>query len=270
MSPLKSVALSATVALGLALSPVTRAEAPMTNADVLKMVEAKLPENTIVIAIQGATANFDVGPTSLIALNQSGVPQAVIEAMLQKSNGAPSASSGSQGPGNADTLNPEEILLVQGGETTRMRYMPATLRTASRAMGFGGFATYSVLNGPRANLRLSERQPTFVIAVPGNAQPDSYLTLASFAVRRNDTREVMVGGGYMTYSTGINRDRVIKTVSTAATDQSRAPNGFTIFEVRPEQPLAPGEYALVTYNSQVRVAGFFAAGADSYFDFGVD
>lgn len=270
MPTLKTLVLSALVALCVALPHVTRAEAPMTNADVMKMVEAKLHENTIIIAIQGASANFDVGPTSLIALSQKGVPQSVIEAMLQKSNGGSAAGGARQGSGIGDRMNPEEILLVQAGQQTRMRYMPATIRTASRAMGFGGFATYSVLNGSRANLRLTERQPTFIIAVPGNAQPESYLTLASFAVRRNDTREVMVGGGYMTYSTGINRDRVIKTIGTAATDQSRAPDGFRIYELRPEQPLPPGEYALVTYNSQIRVAGFFAAGTDSYFDFGID
>jgi hypothetical protein len=35
-------------------------------------------------------------------------------------------------------------------------------------------------------------------------------------------------------------------------------------------PLPPGEYAMVLYNSQVRAVGYFASGLDSYFDFGVD
>ena len=74
----------------------------------------------------------------------------------------------------------------------------------------------------------------------------------------------------MSYSTGIHHDRVVATTSSPAPDQSGAPQGFTVYRVVVVNPLGPGEYALVLYNSQVRVAGFFASGLDSYFDFGVD
>ena len=48
-----------------------------------------------------------------------------------------------------------------------------------------------------------------MVEVPENAQPESYVTLVNFAVRRNNTREVLVGGGYVTYETGIHRDRIV-------------------------------------------------------------
>lgn len=266
---LKQVAPQLVLAAAFALAPFAGANAgtPLTNADIVKMVEAKLPESTIVLAVRGSDAQYDVTPDALIALSRQGVTSAVVEAMIQKTQGA--AGSGSAAQAGAD-WNPEEIMLVQGSDETVMRYMPATIRTAARAMGWGGVASYAVLNGAAANLRLKTPSPKFLIAVPGNAQPESYLTIANFAVRRNNTREVSVGGGYMSYSTGIARDRIVATEGTPLADQSRAPKGYTLYEISPKTPLPKGEYALVTYNSQVRMAGFFAGGSDSYFDFGVD
>jgi hypothetical protein len=43
-----------------------------------------------------------------------------------------------------------------------------------------------------------------------------------------------------------------------------------LYRVSPERSLASGEYALVLYTQEVRTAGFFMQGANSYFDFGVD
>ncbi len=108
------------------------------------------------------------------------------------------------------------------------------------------------------------------MAVPINAQAQSYVTLVNLAVRRNRTREVMIGGGFMSYSSGINKDRVVAMTDAFVQDQSRAPQGFELHEIRPAAPLAPGEYAVVLYNSEVKMTGWFVSGRDSYFDFGVD
>ncbi len=264
----KTVLLGLCLAL-LALSGPSRGEsAPLTNADVIKMLNAGLAPETVRLTVRTAPSKFDTSPDGLIALKQAGVDESVVEAMIsaQAGGGAPAGKSGSDTP----RINPEEIMLVDEGQRHQMRYTVAQVRTAARAMGWGGVGTYAVLNGPQARLRISNPRPAFDIAVPGNAQPESYLTLASFAVRRNNTREVLIGGGYRSYSTGIHPDRIVPTRGEPLADQSGAPDGFTLFRVTPDRDLAPGEYALVTYNSQVRVLGFFASGNDSYFDFGVD
>jgi hypothetical protein len=62
------------------------------------------------------------------------------------------------------------------GDWQKMRYVITRTRTAARVFGIGGMASYAVLVGPRAQLRLTDRQPAFEIAVPENAQPESYLT----------------------------------------------------------------------------------------------
>lgn len=167
-------------------------------------------------------------------------------------------------------VSPEEITLYDGGNKKVMSYLIPQMRTAARALGFGGVAQYAVLRGTRATLRLDSNQPRFLFAVPTNAQAESYLTVANFAVRDNGTREVIVGGGYMSYSTGIHQDRVIPITVEKVSDQSKAPKGFILYTATPNAPLTAGEYAVVFYTSQIRTAGFFSSALDSYFDFGVD
>ncbi|UXI65846.1 hypothetical protein [Tahibacter amnicola] len=260
---------AALLAMFAITTEVQAAEAPMINADVVKMVKAKLPESTIILAIRSAKPDFDTSADALIKLSAAGVPKDVIDTMLQP------AAAGAPASNTADfhsisRYNPEEVVLNQDGEEVRMKYLTPTMRTGARALGFGGVATYAVLHGPAAKLRARTTQPSFLIEVPENAQPESYATLASFAVRQNSTREVLVGGGVVTYETGIHRDRVVPTTSEKLADQSKAHPGFVLYKISPTEPLKKGEYALVTYNSKVRVSGFFLTGQDSFFDFGVD
>jgi hypothetical protein len=231
------------------------------------MVKAGLPESTILLSIKNTPANFKTTPTDLIALKKAGVSQAVLDAMLTHGGGS-AAPSGM--PGSLGAFNPEELMLIDSGVTTPMRYLTPQMRHAVRAFGYGGVAGYAVLRGPQASLRLKSNQPEFLLAVPENAQPESYYTLVNLAVRKNGTREIMVGGGYMSYSTGVANDRIIATVSEKVADQSTAPKDFVIYRIKTSSALPPGEYAVVLYNSQIRAVGYFASGLDSYFDFGVD
>jgi len=266
--------LAMLLALFLSAQPAS-AEAPMTNQDVINMVKAKLPADTIVMAVKAAKPDFDTSANGLIKLQAAGVPSDVIEAVIASDNGgAKTAAPVAQAPGMPGvaigTWNPEEVILVDGGEKIPMRYLTPQMRSAVRGLGWGGMAQYAVLRGTRANLRLKGNQPEFLVAVPSNAQPDSYLTIVALAVRKNNSREIMVGGGYMSYSTGVATDRVMATTSERLEDQSSTPDGFISYRVKVAAPLPAGEYAVVLYNSQIRTVGFFASGLDSYFDFGVD
>ena len=234
---------------------------PMTNQDVINLVKAKLPADTVVMAVKAAKPNFDTSADGLIKLQGAGVPGDVIEAMIAMQSGVAAASNAAAPAGgtcaaSAGGWNPEEIILVDGGERIPMRYLTPQMRSAVRALGYGGMAQYAVLRGNRASLRLKGNQPEFLLAVPNNAQPDSYFTLVNMAVRKNNSREIMVGGGYMSYSSGVATDRVIATVSEKLADQSGAPKGFITYRIKVASPLPPGEYAVVLYNSQIRTVGF--------------
>jgi len=267
-------------ALLAALSATSMFAAAMTNADVIKLVQANLDEKIILTAIENSEPKYDTSATGLIELSGAKVPQAIISAVIKKSAApAPSAPpppppASAPAPAAApaaETMAPSEIYMIDGDKTVHMRYLTPQVRAAARALGFGGMASYAVLRNRAAALRTQNRQPYFLVSVPDQAQPDSYLTVASFAVRPNNSREVMIGGGYMSYSTGIHPDRVMPTTSEKAADQSHAQKGFTIYKITPRR-LVPGEYAVILYTGEVQsmVGAWFSGGGNSYFDFGVD
>ncbi|HEY0061237.1 MAG TPA: hypothetical protein VGC21_03885 [Telluria sp.] len=255
--------------------------APVRNADVIKLLEAGMPEEVVLAAIANGQPKFDTSADALIKLKAKGATPAILSAMLRPA--APSASAGASAQQSSPSAatpsrkasgnhgyNPEEVTLIVNGQPQIMSYIIPQTRTAARALGFGGMASYASLSGKAAQRRLTSNTPEFIVSVPKNAQADNYLTLANFAVRNNDTREVMTGGGYMSYSSGINKSRVVKVTTTALPDQAGAREGFILYKITPEAPLKAGEYALVLYTGEMRTAGFFATAANSYFDFGVD
>jgi hypothetical protein len=273
--------------LSLGLIMMTAQAAPMNNGDVIKMLESGMPESVILQSIATSATKFDVSSDALIKLQKKGASAAVLQAVINTKDGHPVAAAAESGGSPAaayrgthgntinagahgNAINPEEALVVTGGAESPMQYIVPQVRTAARVFGLGGVASYASLQGTTAARKLPGEGLEFIVSVPKNAQPVSYVTLANFAVRNNGTREVMIGGGYMSYSSGINKDRVVPVKSEQLPDQSRARDGFMLYKVTPENSLARGEYALVLYTQEVRVAGYFNTAANSYFDFSVD
>ncbi len=58
------------------------AHPPLTNADVLKMVNSGMAEQTIVLLIQNGAAAFDTSPNTLIALKKQGLSDQLLNAMI--------------------------------------------------------------------------------------------------------------------------------------------------------------------------------------------
>lgn len=257
--------------VALLASPLLAAAAfaaPITNADVVKLLESGMPEEVVLQAITNGQPRFDTTANALISLKAKGATPNVLKAMLQAGE-AGKKSTANAGAKAASGYNPEEVTVIVDGRESIMQYRLAQQRSAARALGFGGMASYATLSGSSAQLRLAGT-PEFIISVPRNAQAADYLTLANFAVRNNGTREVMTGGGYMSYSSGINKSRVVPVVTAALPDQSAARDGFILYSVKPAAPMKAGEYALVLYTGEMRTAGFFSQNANSYFDFGVN
>ena len=71
--------LLAVVAPSLAEAP---ANAPLTNADIVKMVKAGIPESVILRKVQMSESNFATSPNALIELKRQHVPDDVMAAML--------------------------------------------------------------------------------------------------------------------------------------------------------------------------------------------
>lgn len=268
MSSLKNISRLFAAVFATAILTQAAVAAPMNNAEVLKLLSAGMPEEVVVQAIENGSGRFDTSANALIALKAKGATPNILKAILQAS--APREKQVST-PASAksSSYNPEEITLMLDGQASIMQYIIPQTRTAARALGFGGMATYAALSGEKAQRRISGN-PEFIVSVPRNAQANNYLTLAHFAVRNNGTREVMTGGGYMSYSSGINKSRVIPIVTEALPDQSAAREGFILHKITPVSAIPKGEYALVLYTGEMRTTGFFAQGSNSFFDFGVD
>jgi len=240
--------------------------APMTNNDVIKMAKAGIDESVIITSIQNAENGFDTSADGLIALAGAQVPKPVINAIIARASAAPAADANSAAPaataGNANPQGEDEIIMIDKGVSTTLKYVKPEKRSASRggfmAGGFAGNATYCVLPRPNASLRATPNA-TFVISAPENAGVESHVVLALFETRKNGTREILVAGGSnftASRSTGIPQERAIALKIEKAADQSRAPAQHIIYTLTPEKPLKKGEYAFMA--------------DDKCFDFGVD
>ena len=222
------------------------AMAGLTNADVIKMVNAGLSSDIIVTTIRSSSGNtFDTGVDSLIALKTAKVPDAVISVIVGGPAAAPKVDGEKPGLAKDQQIGPEEIILVDNGAEVHLLYCLSDVRSQARGLGFGGVAIYNVLRGASAERRFKNKSPSFIVAVPKNAQVQSYITLASFAVRKNGNREVMVGGGAVmgvsSVEFGVTKDRVVAVITEKLADQSRAKDGFVLFSVMPKTAMNVGE-----------------------------
>lgn len=69
------------------VEPQADADAPLTNASVIKLARAKFSDKMIVAVIRTRAATFDLSPDKLIELKKNGVSERVILAMLERAGG---------------------------------------------------------------------------------------------------------------------------------------------------------------------------------------
>jgi len=78
---------------------------PLTNADVLKMIESRIPESVILAKIEASDVKFDTSMDAIIELNKKGVSEKVLNAMLKPKANSP-ATLRSPPPDRAGTVTP--------------------------------------------------------------------------------------------------------------------------------------------------------------------
>ena len=256
----------------MAVTPPCSADAAkaLTNADVVQMVKAGLPDSTILLSIQGAPAEFKTAPSDLIALKNAGVPQPVMDAMLTRGSGAVSAG----GPPPTGMVPPaaysrpaaaQGVVVVEGDQRVSLK---TTVHTFASGIGFtpasfiglgGKTKNYVVLPGAQSDIRFSNRTPVFEVFVPEQIHAEQALEIIHFSVK-GDTRKAL----QMYYTHGLDA----LTQKSVQLKEGRVPftmqkpsDGETgsygsLYQVLLTAPLEPGEYA-VYYSG-------------NYWDFGVD
>lgn len=72
---------------GRVVASQSDAEAPLTNAAVVKLVRAKFSEKTVIAIIRARPVRFDLSPDRLIELKKNGVGERIILTMLARAEG---------------------------------------------------------------------------------------------------------------------------------------------------------------------------------------
>lgn len=243
----------------------------LTNELVIKLVRAGLSEGVIIEKIRATPSRFDLGTDSLIALKEAGVPDRVIEAMVQK--GQP-ALPGQPLPGTVPRSAPEvvtplvpaplglglfgifstspvevkdTVIYVRDGKPIELDYTRGRVKQS----GFIVYTSKLVLKDHRAQLRIREDRPTFYVG----ANPTELVLVGFKSDPKDNDRTLTIGKAqFWGYWTEIRQ--YIDPDDAIPIDFERLPSGY--YRVTPKSPLPPGEY------------GFLREGMGRVYDFGRD
>ena len=191
----------------------TAGAAPLTNQDIIKMVQAKLPDAVVVAKIKSTPCKFDTSADALIALKQDGASDAVLAAMAEC--GAPSSSVASPTPISASpAAGPVSEIGVYHKVGDKWREVdPEVVNIKGGGMGkfllTGGLVKPDVnalLNGGHSGNQM--RTPVqFLIYVPEGVGITEYQLIHLH--EQKDSREFRtVTGGVLHVSSGATRDLV--------------------------------------------------------------
>jgi hypothetical protein len=278
---LAATLLFASVLVFAQQSPETPAASAttLTNADVEKMVEAKLADPIIIAKIHASTCNFDTSTATLLKLKAAGISDAVIQAMVEvvsRSGDAASTSSKSPEPDPNDPKSHHDAGIYWRPKEKRDKQLvslESSVYSQSKATGMFGSAMSMgiskvkwkiVINGDRAVLHITEPAPEFWFYFgtgqeafsSGPSSPDDFLLVR--LEKKGKNRELVVGQVGLTGTSAGTRSKDTITLES----KQVAPG---IYQVRPNRPLEPGEYAFLRAGMNIEN---LASG--KVFDFGVD
>ncbi|HEV2352240.1 MAG TPA: hypothetical protein VG028_20595 [Terriglobia bacterium] len=266
-------------ALTVARGGQTTSTTALTNDDVIKMVQAKLPDGVIVAKIKSSACGFDTGTDALIKLKQEGVSEPVLAAMAGCASPAPVGTPPALNDPDAD--HPSGIYyLQQRPNGPSMTELEPTVYSGGKSGGFWktrmtyGIAKSkwtSVVHGGRAALRITEARPTFYFYFDvknsglstsgtwgmGASSADEFL-LAKMEEKK-DEREVIMGQvNAFGASMGTSSKEVISF------DAQKIRPG--VYKVQPRTDLDSGEYCFY-YGGSAQAMG---ATGGKLFDFGIN
>jgi hypothetical protein len=106
----------------------------LTNLDVIKLVQAKLPDSIILSKIKSTPGNFDTSPDALIKLKQAGASEAVLQAMMDAAVPPPGDAVSAQ-PANSNGPNCTDYdsCLKQGTDAFQASQWDAALAFLQKA-----------------------------------------------------------------------------------------------------------------------------------------
>jgi hypothetical protein len=225
------------VILAVCLGVASAQQFTNTNDSVIEMVKAGMSDSIVISAINSQPAHFSLTVNDLIALKQAGVSDAVMAAMIAKTN--PAAAPAAATPPAGDFPADIGVYYMQRGVYTELQ--PEVVNTKT-----GGFLKSLATDGIvkqdiNGNIK-GEHSPTsitspleFLIVDRDGDDPIEYQLLRLHA--KSKYREFRsVTGGVFHASTGASRDAVeFKSTKVAP----------LTYKITLPGPLAPGDYGFL-------------------------
>ena len=125
---------------------------PLTNDDVLAMVNKKMPESVVVSAIKSSPANYDTSTSELIRLNAAGVTEGELNAMLAVAHKSTSDAHPTKGSTDAPEAVSEsksrmpEAIVNQGTTSQELKLEKTQLaQTRNKPSSMKGLAADSTV-----------------------------------------------------------------------------------------------------------------------------
>jgi hypothetical protein len=243
------------------------AQKPLTNEDIVTMVQAGLPPDVVIEKIKTSKTGFDTSTEALVALKKAGVGADIIRVMVnpaaetKPAGGSPFTNTNAPAPCQVPPRGGTPAWLSGAspamwyiepdkGDRVELTYERGTITH----VGFADFgSSLLVLHPIKANARVTG-QAQFLSCINPTDAP-----LVHFSLEKgSDERNTSVGNiRTLNISFHISEEDLVPYKA------EKTPEGY--YRITSASPLKPGEYGFVPQGS----AGFFSAGERVY-TFGVD
>lgn len=192
-------------------SPVSHSasrEAPLNNADVVKLTKLELGDEVVIAKINQAKAvNFDLSTDALIQLKSDGVSKEVISAMLKMStpqiqaspqNQAPSQNNAPSSPASSgtsfDSPAPASVLLRSNAGDVKLIGRHGETKIVNAVFTALRFQEYPVMG---AKVRVQDLRPTILVPLQEDPKRSQAYLVKLESDKKSDTRSLKIGQGMM-------------------------------------------------------------------------
>jgi len=227
-------------------------EAPLDNAQIVKLTKLDMGDDVIIAKIkQAKEANFATSTDDLVKLKEAGVSRAVIAAMIERAGGGSGAPSA--GPAHGEL----EVTLRTNEGPIRLRATYGNPKTQATFMSMTTWVEFMPLS---ATVRTRDRRPTVVITTDTSPRGRWWYVHTS-QQNKEDYRyfDLDGGGGFsVSWSGSPEKGSIVQCQMVEETPGHWA--------LTPMKELKPGEYGI--FSGQV--GPFAPQGQAVLFDFGID
>jgi hypothetical protein len=231
-----------------AASQTTRVEAPLVNADVIKLFKMGLGDEIVIAKInQAKVVDFQLDTDDLAKLMEQHVSKSIIAAMFKRAT--PQAGVASGQSVNVSKIQEPEFMWTfylldsnTGSLSPLERQKPEHIKKSVKIEGLGGGQELIQLKGMRSPLKFKEgQQLEFIVMVPSqNADPQEIIQFYSLESDKNKDIRRLIG---RKSSFGMFSDKSKSLLGESEIAFNASKYGATSLKISPDEGLIPGEYA---------------------------